>query len=182
MEMFIWEYNTYRYVLGTLGKSPLIFIGLNPSTATPKNPDHTYCRLNKILENNKHFDSLILLNLYPLVATHTTDLPKKKNAEHYNKNISCIKQVLEECHKENGELNILLGWGSGVTKRKFFQAILEKIKGSLKDYKSSSKFYYVESENKKYPLHPIRYKKNSNPLDSEKQFSEISKFFNIKEA
>lgn len=159
MEMFIWEYDTYRYVLGTLGKSPLIFIGLNPSTATPKNPDHTYCSLNKILENNKHFDSLILLNLYPLVATHTTDLPKKKNAEHYNKNISCIKQVLEECHKGNGELNILLGWGSGVTKRKFFKDTLNALKLILENYKSSTNFYYIESKNEHYPLHPLVFPK-----------------------
>ncbi len=39
----------------------------------------------------------------------------------------------------------------------------------LKYYESISKFYYSKSENKNYPLHLIRYKKNSNPLNSKKR-------------
>jgi hypothetical protein len=34
-------YSEYRYILGTVGKKPLITIGINPSTAEPDNLDNT---------------------------------------------------------------------------------------------------------------------------------------------
>ena len=34
-------YSEYRYILGTVGKRPLITIGINPSTAAPDALDNT---------------------------------------------------------------------------------------------------------------------------------------------
>lgn len=158
---YLWKHDAYRYVLGTLGNAPLIFIGLNPSSATPKNPDCTYCRLNKILKNNKEFDSVILLNLYPLVATDSNDLPKELNEFHHKKNLACIKKVFKECSKSNKKLNILLAWGSGIKKRKYFKDILKELRKILSKYESNCDFYYIESKNIKYPLHPLVLPKNT---------------------
>ena len=166
---FYYKSESYRYILGTVGKNPLIFIGLNPSTATPKSPDITCCHLTRLLNTfPTKFDSIILLNLYPFVATKSDNLPKEESSC-LDKNMDFIKKVLKELNDKNKELNILLGWGSGVKKRKYFKKILIDLKGILKYYESISKFYYSKSENKNYPLHPIRYKKNSNPLNSKKR-------------
>lgn len=53
-----------RYLLGTVGKNPLICIGLRPSSATPSKFDNTFNRLKDIAKYND-FDSIIVFNLYP---------------------------------------------------------------------------------------------------------------------
>ena len=35
------RYDEYRYILGTIGKNPVICVGINPSTAAPNNLDPT---------------------------------------------------------------------------------------------------------------------------------------------
>jgi hypothetical protein len=53
-----------RYALGQPGRYNLLIVGLNPSTATPDDPDPTVNRIQKIAEK-EHFDGWIMINLYP---------------------------------------------------------------------------------------------------------------------
>lgn len=66
VKSYLWEQDTYRYVLGVEGDRTLVFIGLNPSTAIPKHPDMTWNILSGMC-NRKGYDSLIIVNLYPNV-------------------------------------------------------------------------------------------------------------------
>ena len=160
MEKFIWEQDTYRYVLGTVGKKPLIFIGLNPSTAIPKHPDQTYFRLTKLLKTSlTKFDSIILLNLCPFISTKLDNLSNETEGYHAKRNIYFITQILAELNDKNKELNILLGWGSGVKKLQYFKDALSALELILENYKSSTNFYYIESKNEHYPLHPLAFPK-----------------------
>lgn len=61
--------NKARFVLGVKGNNPLIVFGINPSTASDKEPDATLIRVEKVAKTKKH-DSWIMLNVYPSRETH----------------------------------------------------------------------------------------------------------------
>ena len=56
-------YSEYRYILGTIGRKPLICIGINPSTAEPDHLDNTLKSVERIALGNG-FDSFIMFNVY----------------------------------------------------------------------------------------------------------------------
>ena len=64
-------YSEYRYILGTVGKRPLITIGINPSTAAPDALDNTLKSVQRIALGNG-FDSFIMFNVYAQRATNRT--------------------------------------------------------------------------------------------------------------
>ena len=57
-------YQSYRYVLGRVGKHPLVCIGINPSTAQPGALDPTLKSVERLAAANG-FDSWIMFNVYP---------------------------------------------------------------------------------------------------------------------
>ena len=59
----------YRYVLGRVGRRPLVCIGINPSTAQPGALDPTLKSVER-LANANGFDSWIMFNVYPQRATN----------------------------------------------------------------------------------------------------------------
>ena len=64
----IWYYEPhtylpYRYVLGRVGRHPLVCIGINPSTAQPGALDPTLKSVER-LANANGFDSWIMFNVY----------------------------------------------------------------------------------------------------------------------
>ena len=61
-------YQSYRYVLGRVGKHPLVCIGINPSTAQPGALDPTLKSVERLAAANG-FDSWIMFNVYPQRAT-----------------------------------------------------------------------------------------------------------------
>ena len=68
-------YQSYRYVLGRVGKHPLVCIGINPSTAQPGALDPTLKSVER-LANANGFDSWIMFNVYPQRATDPNDMDK----------------------------------------------------------------------------------------------------------
>ena len=56
-------YQPYRYVLGRVGRRPLVCIGINPSTAQPGALDPTLKSVER-LANANGFDSWIMFNVY----------------------------------------------------------------------------------------------------------------------
>ena len=76
----IWYYEPhtylpYRYVLGRVGRRPLVCIGINPSTAQPGALDPTLKSVER-LANANGFDSWIMFNVYPQRATDPNDMDK----------------------------------------------------------------------------------------------------------
>ena len=68
-------YQNYRYVLGRVGKHPLVCIGINPSTAQPGALDPTLKSVERLAAANG-FDSWIMFNVYPQRATDPNDMDK----------------------------------------------------------------------------------------------------------
>ena len=76
----IWYYEPhtylpYRYVLGRVGRHPLVCIGINPSTAQPGALDPTLKSVER-LANANDFDSWIMFNVYPQRATDPNDMDR----------------------------------------------------------------------------------------------------------
>ena len=55
-------YQPYRYVLGRVGRRPLVCIGINPSTAQPGALDPTLKSVERLASANG-FDSWIMFNV-----------------------------------------------------------------------------------------------------------------------
>ncbi len=69
--------NTVRYTLGKYVTKPLIFFGINPSTASIEKNDATISIIEHIAKL-RHYDGYMMLNIYPLRATKIDSaFPKK---------------------------------------------------------------------------------------------------------
>ena len=68
-------YQPYRYVLGRVGRHPLVCIGINPSTAQPGALDPTLKSVERLAAANG-FDSWIMFNVYPQRATDPNDMDR----------------------------------------------------------------------------------------------------------
>ena len=68
-------YQPYRFVLGRVGRHPLVCIGINPSTAQPGALDPTLKSVERLAAANG-FDSWIMFNVYPQRATDPNDMDK----------------------------------------------------------------------------------------------------------
>ena len=79
-----------RYVLGTRGQNPLIFICKNPSTAVPNDLDKTLTCISNYIKQQTTYDSWIVLNLYPYRATDPTNLPKEMDNRLHQSNLAAI--------------------------------------------------------------------------------------------
>ena len=75
--------DTWRYTLGKPGKSLLMTIGLNPSTATREKADNTVAKVEKIAQR-EGFDGFVMLNLYPVRETHYRLLPSTADRKAFN--------------------------------------------------------------------------------------------------
>ena len=80
-------YQPYRYVLGRVGRRPLVCIGINPSTAQPGALDPTLKSVER-LANANGFDSWIMFNVYPQRATNPNDMDKNARPRPLRRKIS----------------------------------------------------------------------------------------------
>ena len=136
MKSYLWEQDTYRYVLGVEGDRTLIFIGLNPSTAIPKHPDMTWNILSGMC-NRKGYDGLIIVNLYPNVIQDkeicVEDKECAKITNCTNKiNFAKIKKLFSE-NLKNADYTILCGWGNDIMLRKKPQLAIKRLLKAIKD-------------------------------------------------
>ena len=122
------ENDEHRYALGVKGNSPLIFFGINPSTATPENYDQTMKKAKSFaLLNN--FDSWIMFNLYPQRAVNVNYVDNICNVFYHKENINIIRSLIPN------NSTIVAAWGNLITKRTYFFNCLEDILKELKDKK-----------------------------------------------
>jgi len=98
----IWYYEPhtylpYRYVLGRVGRHPLVCIGINPSTAQPGALDPTLKSVER-LANANGFDSWIMFNVYPQRATDPNDMDRVPDRALCDENLRWLRAVLAETH------------------------------------------------------------------------------------
>lgn len=136
----------YRYLLGRMGKKPLVAICMNPSAANIEYSDLTINRIIKVSEK-LGYDGWIIANLYPERATRASKLGAYNNKQQ-KKNIKIIMKFL----KRNGIKEVWGAWGnlnySVLTKSK--KKLLPKLK------KADIKIYTFAALTKKgEPVHPL---------------------------
>jgi hypothetical protein len=152
------EDNKARFILGEKGEKMLICVGINPSTAEPKNLDNTL-RIVKTVSVNKGFDGWVMLNVYPQRATNPNDMDSKINEDYHRLNLDHITAVFEK-----NDCIIWAAWGTLIDKRPYLRAC-------LKDIIDVSRIHQVEwrtiGQRSKagHPHHPL-YLKHSLEMES----------------
>jgi hypothetical protein len=145
------ENNATRYVLGQVGLRPLIVFGVNPSTAVPQhlgNSDPTIKKVDR-LSSELGFDSWIMLNLYPQIATDPNDLHVKIDESIHLRNLNEIKQIMKNF--PNGIL--VAAWGNLITKRKYLNDVYNDILNIANEM--GVKWYCFDHNKSGHPKHPL---------------------------
>lgn len=157
-------YCEHREVLGTVGSSPLIVIGVNPSTAEPNHLDQTLKSVERISKANG-FDSFIMLNLYPQRATNPNDMNLVCNEEYRKLNVKEFEKII----KEISNPVVWCAWGTLIEKRDYLKECLNDLVKIGNRF--SATWMCAGSVSKKgHPHHPLYLKKDEKlkPFNIEK--------------
>jgi len=150
-------YDEYRYILGTVGKKPLICIGINPSTAEPDNLDNTLKSVERIAKFNG-YDSFIMFNVYPQRATDPDNMDAECNYLLHNENMKAFRYILSL--SEGTAPSVWAAWGTIIEKRSYLTEIVTDMIDIGNEF--GAKWYSVGSISKKgHPHHPLYLKKDS---------------------
>jgi hypothetical protein len=120
--------NSVRFALGTEGHFPLIFLGLNPSTAEPLNLDPTLKSVEGIAQFHD-FQTWVALNLYPQRATDPKILHESCDLKLHRQNLKHIENVFIF-----DEPVIWAAWGTKITIRPYLLDCLRDIYELSKKY------------------------------------------------
>ena len=149
-------YSEYRYILGTVGKNPLITIGINPSTAEPDNLDNTLKSVDRIAKHNG-FDSFIMFNVYAQRATNPDDMDREINLVLHKENMKAFEYILERCEEAPC---IWAAWGAVIEKRAYLKDCIADMISIGEEY--GAKWYTAGKKSVKgHPHHPLYLKKDS---------------------
>ena len=163
-------YSEYRYILGTVGKKPLITVGINPSTAKPDDLDNTLKSVERIALHNG-FDSFIMFNVYAQRATNPDDMDKCFNRTLHEENMKAFRYILERSGESPA---VWAAWGTIVEKRDYLKTCLLDMINEGKAY--GAKWYMTGKPSLKgHPHHPLYLKKDSiiEPFDIEDYIKKI---------
>ena len=153
-------YSEYRYILGTVGKNPLITIGINPSTAEPDRLDNTLKSVERIATHNG-FDSFVMFNVYAQRATNPDHMDKELNLALHEENMRAFRYILERSESWPA---IWAAWGAIVEKRGYLKECLADMVKIGEEF--SARWYTAGQKSVKgHPHHPLYLKKDS-PLDA----------------
>ena len=149
----------YRYVLGRRCRTPLICIGINPSTADPTRLDPTLQSVERIAAGNG-FDGFMMLNVYAQRATVPTDLDRTCNPVLHRENIEAFRHVLSLC---DGTPTVWAGWGTLIEKRPYLYACLRDMVAVGQEY--GARWVTAGKRSKAgHPHHPL-YLRADSPLE-----------------
>ncbi len=149
-------YSEYRYILGTVGKKPLITIGINPSTAEPDNLDNTLKSVERIAKGNG-FDSFIMFNVYAQRATNPDHMDRELNEALHLENMRAFRWVLE---RSGATPAIWAAWGTIVEKRDYLKKCLSDMVTVGNEF--GAVWYMTGKPSVKgHPHHPLYLKKDS---------------------
>lgn len=142
--------NTLRFALGNKGNSPLLILGLNPSTADKNTSDATMTRVKEYVKRNE-YDGFFMLNLYPQRATYPNDLDFELNDSFHGQNLEAIKDLLI-AHKPTA---VLAAWGENIKVREYLKQCLIDILAILEEQKLNW-FRIGSLLQSGHPRHPSR--------------------------
>jgi hypothetical protein len=153
-------YSEYRYILGTVGKKPLICIGINPSTAAPDDLDNTLKSVERIANGNG-FDSFIMFNVYAQRATNPDHMDRELNEALHRENMLAFRWILER----SGETPaVWAAWGTIVEKRDYLKLCLSDMVEEGNRF--GARWYHAGKPSiKGHPHHPLYLKKDSQLMD-----------------
>ena len=147
-------YSEYRYILGTRGKTPLICVGINPSTAKPGDLDNTLKSVERIALGNG-FDSFIMFNVYAQRATNPDTMEKTCNNQLHRQNLEAFRYVLSISDKPA----VWAAWGTIIEKRDYLPACLQDMLAAGREF--GAQWYCAGRISKKgHPHHPLYLQKN----------------------
>ncbi len=138
------EDRQYRYVLWRMWssyKKPLLFIGLNPSTASELTDDPTITRLTRRASDNG-FGGLLVGNLFALVSANPDKLLETENPVG-TLNDDYTKQMIGLSDK------VLFGWGQFTNRMKLVIDRAEIVKKMVQNP------YCLGITQKGFPKHPL---------------------------
>ena len=149
-------YSEYRYILGTVGKNPLICIGINPSTAAPDDLDNTLKSVERIAKGNG-FDSFIMFNVYAQRATNPDHMDRELNEALHWENMLAFRYVMEHSGDHPA---VWAAWGTIVEKRDYLKGCLADMVDIGNEY--GAVWYHAGKPSVKgHPHHPLYLKKDS---------------------
>ena len=153
------RYSEYRYILGTRGVSPLICIGVNPSTAAPGALDNTLKSAERIALFNG-YDSFIMFNVYAQRATIPDDMDREMNPFLHRENIKAFRYVLE---RSGGSPAVWAAWGAVIEKRPWLPRCVMDMVSEGRAY--GARWFTAGPRSKAgHPHHPLYLKKDT-PLE-----------------
>ncbi len=157
-------YTEYRYVLGTIGKNPLIAIGVNPSTAEPNRLDNTLKSVERIAFANG-YDSFMMFNVYAQRATAPEDMERTCNEYLHRENLRALEYVLELCANPP---SVWAAWGTIIEMRSYLpKCVMDMI---FLGEKYGARWFTAGARSKKggHPHHPLYLKKDTrlDPFDA----------------
>ena len=164
-EMFcISDNDDFRYILGSINSSPVVVMGINPSTANSAKKDNTTKRVESIIENN-NYDSYTMFNVCAARKTNLKDFnPKEPNLDKLHKeNLIAFKWLLENIKEKGKKPVVWAAWGCSLTDytllKKMFVRYLKDIVKVAKQYDVEWKL--VNTTTSGHPRHPLSLKKKS---------------------
>lgn len=149
-------YQSYRYVLGRVGKHPLVCIGINPSTAQPGALDPTLKSVERLAAANG-FDSWIMFNVYPQRATDPNDMDKTPDRALCDENLRWLQAVLAQT-----EPTMWAAWGTLIEKRDYLPGLMREMVALTRERKIPWVTFGKRSK-KGHPHHPLYLRKDSTP-------------------
>lgn len=147
-------YSEYRYILGTVGKKPLITIGINPSTAEPDRLDNTLKSVERIALGNG-FDSFVMFNVYAQRATNPDHMDAALNEALHRENMLAFRWVLAHAGEAPA---VWAAWGTIVEKRDYLPRCLADMV-TEGDRFGARWFHAGKPSVKGHPHHPLYLKK-----------------------
>ena len=156
-------YSEYRYILGTRGSNPLIWIGINPSTAEPDHLDNTLKSVERIALGNG-FDSFIMFNVYAQRATRPDDMERTCNAQLHRENMEAFRYVLSISQQPT----VWAAWGAIIEKRQYLPNCVRDMVAIGQEYGATWCCAGAISK-KGHPHHPLYLRKDEKlkPFDVE---------------
>lgn len=140
--------NSARYILGKYEKNPLVFFGINPSTASAEKNDNTI----SIIENVARkfgYDGYIMLNIYPVRATKiNNNFLNSYDEREMRENLKYVKNIVM-CNKD-----VVASWGTNITDTNYFIKSLVEI-NKIVD-KAGAKWLCLARTKYGHPHHPTR--------------------------
>ena len=148
-------YQNYRYVLGRVGKHPLVCIGINPSTAQPGALDPTLKSVERLAAANG-FDSWIMFNVYPQRATDPNDMDKTPDRTLCDENLRWLQAVLAQT-----EPTMWAAWGTLIEKRDYLPGLMREMVALTREREIP--WVFGKRSKKGHPHHPLYLRKDSTP-------------------